>query len=558
MKLFKLIETSFDNFDNTINSYLNKALSSLGIQYGNSQLFKVILEGIKGVIQNAMIYIEDAFTEQNIETAIRKKSIYSLAKISGYEAYYGTAATGIVVASLISNTNLSMDVKKIYIENFTNIRNDISGLNYILYLQSDRYVFDVSKPLTNYEFRIIQGFYNRMTYVSNGEPLMTVHMNINGMFDRNFIKVFVNNIEWQQVSNLYDMTEDGEEYVVSIGFDNEIDIMFGNGVFGKIPPKDSNIIITYIKHNGELGNITDLMTAKLYFVGKGYDYNGNPIDLNNYIKISINNYITGGTNSDTISDVRRMVGYNSRSNVLASIDNYRLFLKHFSFIGNFNIWSEPNSNTLCINAINNKLSSLTPDDTVKDSDLLLSETQKEQIITVLKNSNSTFAGISIKFVDPIIYKYAILCYVKIDELYYKEVIEENIKQTIFSYFISKNFNVDFISKSDIMKNILDNVDHIKSINMTIISDMNEKAYKNTYYYKYSSANENGKIVYKMNKYNYETNLNLGLDEMNNIYLDNSIYMPLLQDGIKYYQDKSKNPLLNNDSITLKAINIIFI
>ena len=64
-----------------------------------------------------MVYIEDAFTEQNIETATRKKSIYSLAKISGYEPYYGSAASGILNASLISNTNLSSQIKKIYIDN---------------------------------------------------------------------------------------------------------------------------------------------------------------------------------------------------------------------------------------------------------------------------------------------------------------------------------------------------------------------------------------------------------------------------------------------------------
>ena len=68
------------------------------------KLFKVmettIFDGIKGVMQNIMFYIEDALTEQNIYTATRKKSIYSLAKISGFEANYGNAAGGVLIAKL--------------------------------------------------------------------------------------------------------------------------------------------------------------------------------------------------------------------------------------------------------------------------------------------------------------------------------------------------------------------------------------------------------------------------------------------------------------------------
>ena len=325
MKLFKLNQTTFENFDNSVNNYLSKAFSSLGIQYSDNQIFKVIFNGIKGIVQNIMVYIEDAFTEQNVETAIRKKSLYSLAKISGYEAYYGSAATGILSATLISNTNLSESLRKIYINNHSYIQNVETGINYIIYLQADRYVFDINKPLMNYDFKIVQGFFNTANYTATGSVLETVHLNINGLYDKNYIKVYVNNEEWQQVSNLYDMTQDGKEYILSVGFDNEVDISFGNGVYGKLLTEGDNIKIEYVTHNGEQGNVNNL-NNKFKFLTNGYDYNGDSIDLNNYIKLNIENYISGGTNSDSVSTIRSMIGYNSRSNVLASIDNYILFL----------------------------------------------------------------------------------------------------------------------------------------------------------------------------------------------------------------------------------------
>ena len=556
MKLFNLNQTTFENFDSSVNNYLSKAFGSLGIQYSDNQIFKVIFNGIKGIFQNIMVYIEDAFTEQNIETATRKKSLYSLAKLSGYEAYYGSAATGIISANLISNTNLNESLRKIYINNHSYIQDLNNGMTYIIYLQTDRYVFDINKPLMNYDFKVVQGVFNTSTYSAQGTTLETIHLTINGLYDKNYIKVYVNNKEWQQVSNLYDMTQDGEEYILSIGFENELDISFGNGVYGKLLSEGDNIKIEYITHNGEEGNVTNLNDT-FKFVSNGYDYNGDSIDLNNYIKLNIENYISGGTNSDSVSTVRSMIGYNSRSNVLASIDNYILFLKHFSFLGNFNVWSEENSSTLIINGITNRLNNITDlkeYEEVIDSELILSDQQKQNILTVLNNSNNTFAGININFVDPIIYQYAIVAYVKLEDSYYKDIVEVNIQNSILKYFSTKNFNISFIAKSDILKYILDNVNHIKSLTLEIISQKNEEANKNGYYYKYNTTVYNNKVNYIKKRYGYEVGNPVGLDSIGNISLDSKLYMPLLRGGFVYYPDKNNT---TNQS-TIDTVNIIFI
>ena len=560
MKLFTLTETSFNNFDNSVNSYLNKIFSNLGIKYSDNQIFKIIFNGLKGIVQNIMLYIEDAFTEQNIETAVRKKSIYSLAKLSGYEPYYGSAATGILTASLISNTNLSKEIRKIYIDNHISIQNSTNNMNYILYIQSDRYIFDINYPLVNYDFKIVQGYLRKSNYTAKGEELESIHINVNGMYDKNYTKVFVNNVEWKAVSNMYDMNQDGEEYVISAGFDNELDITFGNGIYGKIPETGSNITVEYLLHNGQAGNINNINNINFVFVDRGYDYNGNQINLNNYINLKINNYISGGTDADTIDDIRKMIGYNSRSNVLASLDNYTLFLKHFSFIGNFNIWVENNSNTLMISAITNKIKDIkdiSEYKDIKDSDILLTDAQKNDIITVMKNSNNTFAGIQIKFIDPIIYKYAVICYVKPTDLYYKDTIQIEVQNTVIKYFSKLNYNINFVSKSDIIKYILDNVQNIKSLHIEIISEANEQAFYNGYYYKYSNTLLNGKIRYDKIRYNYETNLNLGLDNIGNISIDNKLYLGLLHGDILYYPNKNLS-LDKETTLRLDPVNVIFI
>ena len=107
MKLFEIMDTAFSSFDNTVRTYLQKTFNDLGLNYTHNQIFGVIFDGIKGIMQNVMFYIEDAFTEQNIFTAQRKQSIYSLAKISGYEPYYGAAATGTVYCKIQISNNIA-------------------------------------------------------------------------------------------------------------------------------------------------------------------------------------------------------------------------------------------------------------------------------------------------------------------------------------------------------------------------------------------------------------------------------------------------------------------
>jgi len=554
------MQTTFDRFDSTIDSYLSKALGSIGLQYSDNQIFKIVLNAIKSVFQNVMLYIEDAFVEQNIETATRKKSVYSLAKLSGYEPYYGSAATGTVLLTMKSSINDVAEKKKIYIDNYSYIEDTKTGIRYMLWLENDRHVIDLSKPLVSTEVRIIQGTLLRSSYTAKGEELETVHATTQGMYDKSYMNVYVNNVKYDIVSNLYDMTEDGNECVVSTGFDNEIDVTFGDGVHGKTLNRGDNVSLEYISHEGTNGNISSVESSSFKFVTSGSDWSGDSVNLNDYMKITQNSHVSGGTDSDTISDVRRMVGYNSRSNVLASVNNYALFLKHFSYIGNFNIWPESNSNILCISAVTDKImdsSDLAKWEKLSTSDILLNDRQKDGIIKSIENSEMTFAGTVVKFVDPIIYKYAVICYVKPEDEYYKETITDTIKAVVAKMFVSLTFNTKFVSKSDIIKEIVENVKHVKSVVVDIISEANEMAYHDSYYYKYDIHAVGDKISYDKVKYNYETDLMLGLDNMGNISVESSLYMPLLHGDILYYPNKTGSSL-QSSSMRLDPVNVVFI
>ena len=52
--------------------------------------------------------------------------------------------------------------------------------------------------------------------------------------------------KWTMVSSLYDMSQDSKTYVLTVGYENTFDILFGTGVYGKIPSSGSTIIINFL------------------------------------------------------------------------------------------------------------------------------------------------------------------------------------------------------------------------------------------------------------------------------------------------------------------------
>lgn len=559
MKLFNIMETAFSNFDNTVRTYLQKTFNDLGLNYTHNQIFGVIFDGIKGIMQNIMFYIEDAFTEQNIYTAQRKQSVYSLAKISGYEPYYGAAATGTIYCKIQIGNGISAKASRIYIENNTTVVNKTTNIIYTIILPTNYYIIDISKPLITHEFKIVQGTYRTSTYITNGTTLETINLSGAANYDSQYITVNVNGEEWTQVSNLYEMNENSKNYIVSTGYDNTVNIMFGNGVHGMIPAKGSSVVIKYINHLGTAGNINTFDNYNIEFFSTGTDNMGNTININEYCKLSINNMVTGGTNPDSIDFVKKMIGYNSRSNVLASEENYKLFLNRFSFIGQTSVWSEENTSCIIISALTNYYITNNNMENYFLSDInkfYLNDEQKRIIFETLNNSNKTLTGVSVKFQDPVIRKYALLCYIKLNTVYNQDDVKENIQSIIANYFVSLDKNVQFISKADIIKEIMDNDDNIEALDITFISELAEQTFYDGYYNKYYLQYINKGYTFTTKKVFYEKGVNPGLDAYGNIQLDTKLEIPLLRGGFKYYPNKDTND--KSESIMLDNIQVFFI
>lgn len=555
MRLFDLMATNFENFDNTVRGYLQKSLRSLGIEYSSTNIFGLILNVIKGVMQNAMFYIEDAFTEQNIETARRKKSIYNLAKLSGYVPFYGAAATGTVYISALAGGVTSLtggDDKvstKLYIRDGSLIRNTATGIVYTVMLPVDEYVIDIAKPLIKHEFKVVEGNWSYSTFSATGKAFETFSVGVNGLFDKNYIKVYVNNELWNEADSIYDLSQYEKGYVVTPGFDSLFSITFGNDLYGYKLENGDTVTVKFIMHNGSGGNTSSESFA---FESSTFNSNGTSVNPNQYLTITSSNKITGGTDADSIDTVREAVGKDSQTNTYVTTEHYELFLSRFSFVGWSSVFSDASSMQItacCLHDINvsddNKLDYFNQ----TGSGLYLTDHEKTIIEDTLDHSNKSFAGINFKIIDPIIRQYAAITYVKLkDNTNNRELIKENIREAFADYFTGIKKSTRYITKSALINKILtDYPDIFEAVDIDFISDKAEGAFYTGYYsdYEYKVTNGHGSYI-KINK-PYEKNSTPGLDTFGNIELTSDLEFILLTSGFKYFPDKNDK----NNSITIQ-------
>lgn len=539
MREINLLRTSYTTFTETMKTFLNKTFGGLGQAYSSSSIFGVVFEGIKNVMQNMMFYIEDAMTEQNIFTAIRKKSIFSLAKISGYEPFYGSAASGTIILS----DRVSNSTDKIVIEDEAVLKNDSNGLKYSLDLSTDSIVIDLAKPLVTHEVKIVQGQWIRSSATLTGEALETIEVSPTSLYDKEYIHVYVNGEEYNIASCLYDMVENEHSCVVKTGYEGGFNVMFGNGYHGRCASNGDQVVIKYIMHDGSDGNISPTDDVTLKFEGVVNNVIGNEVEANDLINITINNYICGGSNSDNVSDVRELVGMNSRSLVIASEDNFKMFLKRFSFLGQFNLLTSKNSlHVTCIPFSNfkDKIISVDKYYDMDKKDMLLTEAQKEMIKSALSGSNKAFTGVSIGFLDPVIRRYSVMCYIKVPSTLTKESIKIRVRNSIAEYFMSLPSDTLFISKSSVINKVMSDVQELTSFDIDFISEADEIGRKNGFWYKKELHSVSGQLTYVDVRTIYEQSDRIGLDEVGNIRLKTSLEMSIIHRCKMTYDDFEEN------------------
>lgn len=541
MRFFDLKNIQFGTILSDIKNYLSKVIGG-STDVDQSTVFGQLLTVITSVASNLMVYIEDALTEQNKYTVQRRKSIYGLAAQSGYMPSLGSAAGAWVRVSHIPNSDHPTTV---LIQDKNQLVCSQNGLFYCFHLGQPVVALQTGTTAHNTFYYVVQGQYEAQRFVSAGGDLYPVTVNYKGFLDESSIEVRVNGDLWSKEESLYDLRAFEEGYFVRYNPTGGIDIVFGNNTHGRALRDRDLIEVQYLLHDGEGGTLTVDKNTRFAFTKPIKDVDGNEVDGNVILSVEFadRESSVAGSDAESAAQVKEMIGYNSRSLVLADANNYSAFLNRFSMVGYNRTWSDPGSMVVKSLAMKNfKLRMSTGDDyfKLKDEDFVLSQQQKDSIINAIVVGGKQLAGTIYKIIDVDLWKYSMFVYIRpvapgID----KASTTARIRRVIGEFFA--NINDDrYIPKSDIVRLIRENVPAADGVNVYFLSEKNETAINTGKYILAETTYDPivGEQVRKkreMKVYAGE-NPNLGLDGHGNISLDNQESFPVLMGGWSWRND----------------------
>lgn len=539
MRLFTLLDTQYNSFVSKVQSYLSKTLSKNNMSFGSNTIFGQIITVVGNAIQNVMLYIEDALVEQNKYTAQRKKSIYGLAALSGYEPSLGKAAVATLKLSFLPNNEGSYNI---ILNNKEQITCTQNGLKYNIMLPQEAIVLSIDKDNSPKYFSAVQGLFETQRFISTGGQYYTINFKFIGNIDTDYMTVKVNNEVWSPMTSLYDMTSDAKQYTFKTSINGGIDLIFGNEAHGRALKSNDVVEVTYLIHDGENGNLNPELETYFVFDNQLNDTDGDAHDGNTLFNVTFaeTDPITAGSNSETMEHTRQMIGLNSRSLVLASPDNYKVLINRFGFCGYNRTWSDPNSmvvNSMIIKNFAVNVGAGQDYFSLTENDFILSPAQKTSIYNYIKNSGGQLASTQYNIFDPDLCKYAMYVYIKLKSAKYnKDIIRKQIKHHIGMFFTNIQSDM-FIPKSDIVHLLKTNIDGIDGVDIYFLSQRNEEAiYKERYIDEiYVLNNLTGQYVKKTEnvKIYPGENPNIGLDNHGNIYLKSDSQFPVIMGGWDY-------------------------
>ena len=522
LKATELFEDSFE--------YLQRTYDQAVETFTPASPFGQILTVVSNLGEMIFFYIEAVATEMNISRARNIESIYGLSRLTGHDPTRGISARGIIGLRL--NTSASTLLKGDYVQIMNGATFEIgqNGLKYFLRFNSDFIRLDkTTKTFVNVE--VIQGEKDEQSFTGSGHPLQSYNLSTQEPTDQHLVEVFVDGEKWKIENSLYDMNNGEKSVMVKTSVNGGLSLFFGNNQFGQPPALGSRIRCTYVKTRGVAGNIGGKQ-LDIKFIDPGTDTSGEQVDLNEILAMNITRNPMFGSDSEDPQFTRLIAPYQSNSFVLANPNNYIYYLSKYDFWSFIDAYNTKNDEYLdddniiylfLIPDVKKKLTSDLDYFSVPEVEFTMSAQEKEMTYEILNKSGRQVVTAETRIVDPIIRKYALNIVIRWFDNYDKDGIRIEIRKNLDEYFLNVNRR-DRIPRSDIIS-IIENVEGIDSVNVFFISERNETAIRDGFYFipvygtdpvtDQKVLIENKKIVLKKGE-----DPQLGLDSFGDVIIEN--------------------------------------
>ena len=219
-----------------------------------------------------------AVNESFIDSATLRENVVSLARNIGYVPRSIKSAVATISFSVdVSSTNSS----SVKLNKGLVALGAVQGGNYTFSIPDSITVPVNSNGIASFEnILIYEGKYLQKTFKVNNSQSNEKYILPNSNIDTSSIRVEVRNddgiIVYNAYTNIFDVNSESKLFLIQEIEDEKYQILFGDGVLGKKPKDQSDIVVSYIVTSGEEGN----GSTNFNFSGKLTDNNGANITSN--------------------------------------------------------------------------------------------------------------------------------------------------------------------------------------------------------------------------------------------------------------------------------------
>lgn len=566
MSFLKFNRIKFGEIFNSTREYLSKTYSQRGDIFSPASPFGQILKVMQTYLQMILLYIEDSLVEMNILTASKEKSIFGFARLTGHNPTRAISAQGTIKIKWLPSS-IDLNASYISILDKTKLICENNDLPYFISLGNALEKIDISKSDNGFiELLIIQGELEDQLRKGTGKELQSFNIQAKKPIDHNNVRVYLNGEPLEIVDSLYDTTKGQKCCIVKTGIYGGIDIYFGNNDFGIIPEEGANILVEYVLSDGFSGNLfSKSNTINFKWDDPAVSNVSEEVDLNDFMGIYLESPILLGADSESMELTSLIAPKNSRSFVLANPDNYVHFLSRFnySYIDAYTTYDDEyidDDNIVylfIVPDIKKRLSQNTDYFSTNLDNFHLIDSEKIALKSFINKSGRQIISTELSIVDPILTKYVINIFLRVFDTIDQKTIYNNVVNKVTEYLLNV-VRRDKIPKSDLIA-IIEDVKGVDSVNLSFVSEKNEKAINDGFYIKRSEVFDQirGLRTIQEEKVTIQagSDPNLGLDEFGDVKIGLN-ELPIFRGGWydrfnNYYEDGLSESQFSSLNIVFK-------
>ena len=548
----------FSNIKTQIEDFLKTEYGKASILFSTASPYGQILGVIENLHQLSFLYLKNSINAHDISlpNSLNRRIIRNAAITAGHIPGRAISSSGTLRFSLKTNIDLEKDVPggKITFYNRINIKNKTNSLDYSFNIGIEKVTHKIT-PNYNFFVPIIQGKWVTKTFTGQGTPLQTLSSNETGQKDvENFnVIIQVNGEIWTIKKHIYDMIPNEKAVVVRTGYDGGVDIIFGNGGFGEMPPIGSVIQLNYIKTDGSLGNIFRRTINDWTFVDSILDGNGMTLDVDKVFNIEIYNDISFGADGESLEFTKAVLPISSNNFVLALPQQYAYEIKKLGIFSHVNAYEKSGTIFIAVVPNINLFKNQNADYfTIDKSTFTLDTYEKSKVDNYLRTSGVIQLTRKYKIVNPKLSYYIMNVFVIPYSDATDDSVNSQILEKISDYFLTLS-RIDRIPKLDIIKR-LSTITDIHSVDIQFISKKNEDYHREMKIAMQNQLSKYANTGTARQLPDYNPTLTLGIDPILGDILFEPEEMPIIRGAWRNRDDAYYSSDI--ESSGLKSVNII--